>query len=183
MAELLTKGLSQDGSEAELRELADRLCAQNPALRPIAEQMMKTRAQRRANTEGPIIEGSVVTEDAAMDPRAEQMTGEASSVAELRTQVEGMAEDLSRLEERNCDLAAALGACSVCWGGDTNCRLCRGRGHPGFTMPDHDLFLTYVVPAARMWRLTRVRRNGRNAPAFRDANTAIKSSVFGDERR
>jgi len=50
-----------------------------------------------------------------------------------------------------CDTAAAaLGACSLCWGAETTCRVCRGRGRPGFAIPDKELFNELVVPAVRM---------------------------------
>lgn len=38
--------------------------------------------------------------------------------------------------ERLADLAAALGACGLCWGEDDHCPSCRGRGQPGMIRPD-----------------------------------------------
>jgi hypothetical protein len=53
--------------------------------------------------------------------------------------------------DRNVCLAAALGACD-CWGSVPECPICEGAGAPGWTMPDRELFATYVQPA--MTRMT-----------------------------
>jgi hypothetical protein len=47
------------------------------------------------------------------------------------------------------DIADALGACDVCWGSDERCRECRGRGTPGWRMPDEELFAELVAPAVK----------------------------------
>ncbi|MEG3089109.1 hypothetical protein [Sphingomonas sp. PB4P5] len=38
--------------------------------------------------------------------------------------------------QRLSGLAAALGACGLCWGDDPACLGCRGRGRPGMVRPD-----------------------------------------------
>lgn len=38
--------------------------------------------------------------------------------------------------QRLSELAAALGACGLCWGDDPACLGCRGRGKPGMIRPD-----------------------------------------------
>jgi hypothetical protein len=45
------------------------------------------------------------------------------------------------LGQRVADLAAALGACGLCWGEDSACPCCRGRGRPGMVRPDPELRL------------------------------------------
>ncbi len=39
--------------------------------------------------------------------------------------------ELAESQERMSDIAAALGACGLCWGEDDGCPGCRGRGKPG----------------------------------------------------
>jgi hypothetical protein len=46
-------------------------------------------------------------------------------------------------------LAAALGACYLCWGEDERCEECRGAGRPGWALPDAELYERLVVPARR----------------------------------
>lgn len=41
--------------------------------------------------------------------------------------------------ERLQNLAAALGACGICWGDDNHCPGCRGRGRIGMVRPDLEL--------------------------------------------
>jgi hypothetical protein len=77
------------------------------------------------------------------------------AVLELRQQAESMFAELSQLRERNDVLAWALGACGLCWGEDEQCRACRGRGRPGFAIPDRQKFAQYVLPAARMLQVKR----------------------------
>ena len=60
-----------------------------------------------------------------------------------------MKRELADLREVNDTLAAALGACPACWGGDEECSDCEGYGHPGSSRPDPALFQQLVVPAVR----------------------------------
>ncbi|MDP1913224.1 hypothetical protein [Brevundimonas sp.] len=70
--------------------------------------------------------------------------------------------ELRDLRQLNDTLAGALGACRVCWGGDTSCDVCDGRGRAGFAKPDLELFDELVAPALR--RVLTMRRAGRSDP-------------------
>jgi hypothetical protein len=61
-------------------------------------------------------------------------------------------QELTDLRQANDTVAAALGACPYCWGGDRHCRVCRGRGSAGYTAPDPELFNELVVPAVQRAR-------------------------------
>jgi DnaJ-class molecular chaperone len=50
------------------------------------------------------------------------------------------------LQERIDILAAALGACSFCWGTDSTCQNCRGEGSVGSRYPVRDAYVRYVLP-------------------------------------
>lgn len=80
----------------------------------------------------------------------------------LRRMVRNMREELEELRERNDRLAAALGACYLCWGDDPECPLCHGNGHPGFLAPEPDSFSRLVAPALR--RIRRPAREDRRPP-------------------
>jgi hypothetical protein len=43
-------------------------------------------------------------------------------------------------------LAAALGACGLCWGDNEACPSCRGRGRPGMVRPDPELRARLLGP-------------------------------------
>ena len=68
-----------------------------------------------------------------------------------RTDVAAL-QELADLREVNDTCAGAVGACSVCWGGDARCPVCAGRGRAGFAMPDLALFKELVAPAIRRVR-------------------------------
>ena len=59
------------------------------------------------------------------------------------------AQELEALHEVNDTVAAALGACRYCWGGDELCEECQGAGAPGSRMPDKALFQELVLPALK----------------------------------
>ena len=60
--------------------------------------------------------------------------------------------ELEELQLRNDSLAAALGACYLCWGEDFECPDCGGHGRPGASQPDQALFASWIVPAIRRIR-------------------------------
>lgn len=54
--------------------------------------------------------------------------------------------------DRLGELAAALGACGLCWGEDVACPSCRGRGRPGMVRPDMQLRARLLAPTASVER-------------------------------
>ena len=44
------------------------------------------------------------------------------------------------------EVAEAMGACPHCWGEDSTCNYCRGRGVPGYFQPSQGYFDTYIKP-------------------------------------
>jgi DNA repair exonuclease SbcCD ATPase subunit len=83
------------------------------------------------------------------EARAEER---ARSLQSLRQTMEQMYEEVEALRERNDTLAAALGACYLCWGEDLDCPVCGGTGHPGSLMPDKSLLVRLVAPAVQQLR-------------------------------
>jgi hypothetical protein len=105
----------------------------------------------------------VEPEPARSESRAQNGHGKnddaAESVDELKGQVRSLQAEIKTLRER-CDLlASTVGACCLCWGQDPNCRACRGRGKPGYAIPDEGLFGEFVLPAMRVLRAQKVRPN------------------------
>lgn len=89
----------------------------NPALAAMLQMMARPR-ETPAEAPAP-----------AADPR----------VPKLESLVKRMYHDLKAAEDRLSLLAAALGACGICWGEDSACLGCRGRGRPGMLAPDPEL--------------------------------------------
>lgn len=71
---------------------------------------------------------------------------------EVRQYIEQTHAELEQLRSRNDQLAAALGACGLCWGEDLTCPVCGGRGHPGAEMPNVAQLRRFVLPALQQLR-------------------------------
>lgn len=95
--------------------------------------------------QGRDIDVEVVREPAASAPE------ETGTVERLRCEVR-------ELRNVNNNLAAALGACSRCWGADDVCPECDGYGTAGSMSPDPALFKALVAPAVKRVETNRVRR-------------------------
>lgn len=74
------------------------------------------------------------------------------AIRQLRQEIDQIHQELEVLESRNDALAAALGACYLCWGEDEGCPVCRGRGRAGAFLPDRTLFVELVYPAVQRCR-------------------------------
>jgi hypothetical protein len=83
----------------------------------------------------------------------------------LRERFADMQVELAELRERNDALAAALGACALCWGADPACDVCAGRGGSGRRPPQPAMFDYFVAPALR--RRHDVHRHGSSVPRSR----------------
>ena len=124
----------QDAQQA-MQGMLDRAMAENPRLRLIAEMM---RNQSEA-------------QEARQEQQARRATA-ASQLERMRARYEELREAYGWLQERNEQLACALGACPRCWGEDASCGVCRGRGEPGAHAIDRAMFAHYVLPAVRRRR-------------------------------
>lgn len=90
------------------------------------------------------------------DALVDEMAALAGRLAEAEATIEAMKRDGRRLfqahqacRERLADLAAALGACGLCWGEQSTCPSCRGRGRPGMVRPDMELRAQLLGPLRR----------------------------------
>lgn len=112
------------------RQMLEANMAEQAASNPMMAMMMQMMSSRRAD------------EDRGAEQKRARIERVRQHVSDLRAAV-GSAHDLLD------DVAAALGACGVCWGGTDDCDKCRGRGTPGWRMPDDELFAELVAPAVK----------------------------------
>jgi hypothetical protein len=141
-------GALPEGAEDPQAALA-RMAHDNPAVATLL-QMMEAQKLSAAAREPVVIEG-------AAEPPAE------AQLADLTAQLQESQAELRLLRERCDTVAAALGACGLCWGEDHSCRACRGQGAPGRAIPDEQLFCEIVVPAVRLVHANRQRSAQRSA--------------------
>lgn len=183
---LLLEALTSPGGAGALpkaQDLLTQLGGADPRVRLIAQFMAQRQAQE--------LEDETLTEDemdteparSSSEPdEAEMHTSELSrAVRQLRQKVESMYRELAELRNRNDALAAALGACYLCWGDDPECEICHGQGRTGSAIPDRKLFAQFVVPAAR-----RLQRGEGATPCFSktaDQHLSSSPSLNLNERR
>lgn len=108
-----------------MREMLDKALAERVAGNPQLAMMMQMFNQQQAAAPAP-----------ERNVRKER----------LRARVQEMRDELRILRRRNELLAAALGACELCWGDDPECEECGGHGRPGWEEPDRALYRELVSP-------------------------------------
>jgi hypothetical protein len=171
------------GALPRAQDLLTQLGEADPTVRLIAQVLAQRQAQE--------LESETSTEDemdlapvqsASERDKAEVRSSEMSrAVRQLRQQVESLYRELAELRDRNDALAAALGACHLCWGNDPECEICNGGGRPGSSTPDRKLFTQFAVPAAR--RLQRREGATQRFSKTADQDLSPSQSLNPNERR
>jgi hypothetical protein len=155
LMELLARMNSSAGLNdgVNLEDLLAQQAPTNPMAAMLAKHLAEQRA-RAASDEARVIdvEATHETQEPGEDPRA--------ALNELREKMNGLLAEIELLQQRNDAFAAAVGACCLCWGQKIDCRSCRGRGGPGFCIPDESLFEEFVLPAIRTLRAQRAKNLG-----------------------
>ena len=148
------QGVSAGSSDMNPNDLIAQVSNGNPLLAMFLKNMAEKNEKKSSVEESEVIdlEPLELKSDLLEEPREESGNDADSASTELHQQVESLLAELALLRERNDLFAAAVGACCLCWGQDLGCRSCRGRGGPGFSMPDEALFQEYVAPAIHTLR-------------------------------
>ena len=157
-SKLLTTLLSPQPGNA-LQEVLAEFGEKNPKMKPIINYL----AHQQANN--PDDERDVIETETDVPVKKKKR-----SFSHLRKIVNNMYMELEYLREKNDTLAAALGACYLCWGEDPECPECNGKGQPGYFVPEGNLFTVFVTPALRKFQQQKQRNPGhepreQNAPS------------------
>jgi len=153
LADMLARMRSSDpNSRLNIEELLAQQAQTNPMAAMFAKHMAEQKAIAAARENLPVIDVEASEVDAEVEEIQEQDENSSVELSELRQYMKGMFAEIKLLRERNDALAAAVGACCLCWGQNLECRSCRGRGGPGFCMPDESLFEEFVLPAIQTLR-------------------------------
>ena len=139
------------GALPSTQELLSQLESTDPTVGLLARYLA---ARQVSGSESSSEEETEVEEEAARAAEEQRLALEqyerlAQVVHHLQGQVKKLRAELDQLREVNDALAAALGACYLCWGKDAGCPVCHGTGHAGSAMPDKQLFAQFVAPALR----------------------------------
>jgi len=162
------------GGCANVEELLAQQAATNPVAALFAKQFAAQKAARGAIDESRVIDIEATPTAAEEEEAAAAAAMEARSreLNLLREKMNTVLTELELLRQRNDTLAAAVGACCLCWGQNIDCRSCRGRGGPGFCIPDESLFEEFVLPAIRTLRAQKAKN-----PAFSQRPQARTASA------
>jgi hypothetical protein len=166
---------SNGNQSPTMQELLAQIGSSNPTASLIIKYLADQRAKEQSE-EQPIRDVTPeLVQESSQDVRLQDndlghLEDSSAALSELREQVESLFAELKQVRERNDALACALGACCLCWGDDSECRVCRGRGRPGFSIPEPGRFEEYVLPAIRM--LQTRKRNGKEFPAGAPSHAA-----------
>jgi 2-keto-4-pentenoate hydratase len=136
---------SVDPAALDSAALMQRLGQDKPQLAPLL-QMMAAQKANAASRDQVMVDATAIEIDTVSD-----------ELAALAAQLEAAHSEVKLLRERCDTIAAALGACALCWGHEPACRACRGHGLPGRSLPDDALFIEYVMPAVRLVGASRQR--------------------------
>jgi len=151
LLENLAAGAQPGG--AEMQGLLAQLGETDPRVGLIARYFEQQRAAEAAAADEEAKDDE--EENEPQRARSKRSAERREAVRSLQRLARSMYEELEVLRERNDTLAAALGACYLCWGEDFECEVCGGAGAPGTLPPDWALFSTLVAPAARRLRQLR----------------------------
>jgi hypothetical protein len=134
---------------------------------PKAAMVLRLLEQRRQHE-------AAAFERLQQEAAAESVEAEAQSSAAAQADLENVQQvvqtiyaELETLRARSAALAAAVGACPICFGEDPRCATCGGLGAPGSRRPEPAAFRQYVLPAFARARVIENRRADRvsaNAP-------------------
>lgn len=145
-------GLS-GGAVPPTQELLSQLESTNPTMGLIAKYLAACQTSESETNSGDEAEEEEDVETTLAEENRrlafEQSLRLGQVVQGLHGQVKKLRAELDQLREINDALAAALGACYLCWGEDAGCTVCHGTGCPGSFMPDKRLFAQFVAPVLR----------------------------------
>ncbi len=124
--------------------LLTQMAAQRPELSDSLTMMREFQKKQSANKEDSDVD---VHTDAEHIKELEALIEKQKNInRNLLKQFEHIKDNYEMLLGQVDEMASATGACPECWGEDGACKYCRGRGKPGYYLPDQQLFDTYIRP-------------------------------------
>jgi hypothetical protein len=150
MLELLQRQMAGGGTNVQ--DLLGGMAGADPALGLIAQMLSKREQEleKTIETQGTWGNSEVQTLERELQARGLELDqlnqDHQTQLQGLHQRFERMRGELEASRAQLDELALALGACPNCWGQDQACRLCRGRGKPGFLRVDAQAFARWVAP-------------------------------------
>ena len=79
----------------------------------------------------------------------EERTDPSRKIKALVKRIKRLNREVSGLTDLVAYFANLFGACDICLGEDEGCPVCRGRGAPGFRVPDEEQLVSWAEPALK----------------------------------
>jgi hypothetical protein len=134
------------------QELLGGLAGNDPTLGLLAQMLSKREQdlEKTLEAQGHWGDSEIQTLERETEARrleqAQLQEAHQAQLERLHRQFQNMSNELEDQRAQLDELAMALGACPNCWGKDQTCRLCRGRGQPGFLRVDAQAFTRWIAP-------------------------------------
>lgn len=152
---LLNMLLNGQGGQANVEEMLGDNSDIDPMTRLLVSQAL---SPNKARQDGSDEIDPDDEEDYTPSRRRRAMQRLRARFEDMQQQIEEMQWQIEEMEAHNDELAAALGACYLCWGEDLKCPECQGKGKPGSVAPDRALFKEWVLPAVKAARIAEPQR-------------------------
>jgi hypothetical protein len=124
--------------------LLTQMASQRPELKDSLTMMREFQKKQSEEKNDPAVDGRT---DAEHIKELEALIEQQKNVnRNLLKQFEHIKDNYGMLLGQIDEMANATGACPECWGEDGSCKYCRGRGKPGYYLPDPQLFEVYIKP-------------------------------------
>lgn len=159
--------MMDDGANGAAVPDTEQLLAQLGQDDPRMAALCRFLVQRQNDATQAVVSAAPVAETVSDDDALAQLQARHERLREI---AHAMRRELHALRDRDAITAAALGACQDCWGSDSDCPQCHGRGRPGCYRPDPALYARTVAPAVR--RLSRRPQAGQTVQAGPSAMAA-----------
>ena len=164
---LLLQALTASGSGQGLplqEMLLSQLNTDDPTVALLTQMLAQRQTAPAVDEED---EADAINREEAERQEHEKSQAMAKALRHLRSKINDLYAELEELRVRNDAVAAALGACYLCWGNDLDCEVCQGKGKPGVQLPDQALFVQLIAPAIR--RLQQARMSSARSSTTRAA--------------
>jgi hypothetical protein len=154
--------MGQSGAVDPMALLQAQLAGQ-AATDPKTALLLQFLQQRRSAAQAaPPVEAAAEAEDFRREERARRER--TNGAREIRETMRDLYAEVEALRARNDELAAAVGACFLCFGEDPMCEECGGLGAPGSRAPEPTAYRKFVLPALRRAQRSVSRKYGDPMP-------------------
>ena len=129
---------------ALLKEMLSKIRLDDPKVKSLIKQ--RNSNSRTGGTQKEIIREIVRRLKIQNKKLLEQVASLKDQVRKTKKDRDQISDRLNELQKLNKSLSDALGSCDICWGENSECVNCSGKGYPGWRTINRRLFNIYILP-------------------------------------